>query len=732
MAHEPVSVIVTAPDWAAARACVSRLRTGVRDEVIVAIADEFAIGGADKAGLDRSVRAVVGPAHTVTDDATALARHDLHVYLDATLLPTGHWLDALIGALADPSVAHAGPRIADAAGDQHADVPSGLHGDARRQFAREWASARRGEITDTDALDPRCVATRRSMEAGRRVIVHEAFVDVPAAAAAAAANGSRGGATHTGPLLSACIITKDEEANIGRCLASLTELVDEIVVYDTGSFDATVEIARRAGAVVIEGEWRDDFAAARNAALTACTSEWILWVDADEVVTGDPAAFRAVLAGNPEVDEIQVFIDNVEAESSAIDYSHETVKVFRRLRGEWEGRLHETVVPRAGQRDLRRGYTAHIRFLHAGYRKDELVAKSERNIRLAEAELADGTRRRSLVLIHLGRSLIAAGRLEEALARFEEALDRTDKAGERRLALRHGAEALLDLGEATRAREWIARLREVSDDTDMADYLDAIALAELDDAEGALALLAPLRLVRDEEGFVIPDHTLRFRRALLYANAEQWDEASEDLLAIVTDDTAPPWGMLAEVHFRAGRDLREVAAVIPGSQLTAAMAQILAADPAAADAVAEELYARWGDDAAVLAGAAALAPQLRVERALEWSARLRKAGLANRCPLLAIAHDDERAPLERVQAVCLTHGAFGADDASDLIATVAVAVPVDGLLDALMATNELAPALLPRFVMGAATDTERTLALADILESVGAADVAGELRTHAK
>jgi (heptosyl)LPS beta-1,4-glucosyltransferase len=91
-------------------------------------------------------------------------------------------------------------------------------------------------------------------------------------------------ATRANPArLSACLIVKDEEAHLPDCLASVA-FCDEIVVVDSGSSDRTVEIARAAGATVIEHPWRG-FAVQRNVALDAAHGEWALEVDADERVT---------------------------------------------------------------------------------------------------------------------------------------------------------------------------------------------------------------------------------------------------------------------------------------------------------------------------------------------------------------------------------------------------------------------------------------------------------------
>lgn len=84
--------------------------------------------------------------------------------------------------------------------------------------------------------------------------------------------------------ISLCMIVKDEEATLAECLESVRDLVDEMVVLDTGSCDRTIEIAQTAGAKVSSCEWQSDFAAARNEALKHVESEWVLVLDADEVL----------------------------------------------------------------------------------------------------------------------------------------------------------------------------------------------------------------------------------------------------------------------------------------------------------------------------------------------------------------------------------------------------------------------------------------------------------------
>jgi len=83
------------------------------------------------------------------------------------------------------------------------------------------------------------------------------------------------------------MIVRDEEKYIAGCLNSVKEIVDEIVVVDTGSKDRTVEIAKGLGAKVFDFVWNDDFSAARNFSLGKATGDWILVLDADETMAED-------------------------------------------------------------------------------------------------------------------------------------------------------------------------------------------------------------------------------------------------------------------------------------------------------------------------------------------------------------------------------------------------------------------------------------------------------------
>src|SRR5205807_4207160 len=103
--------------------------------------------------------------------------------------------------------------------------------------------------------------------------------------------------------VSLCLIVKNEEDNLPACLGSAADLVDEVVVVDTGSQDRTKEVAARFGAKVFDFPWVDDFAAARNESLRHATGDWAFWMDADDRLDADNRGkLRSLFAGLAEED----------------------------------------------------------------------------------------------------------------------------------------------------------------------------------------------------------------------------------------------------------------------------------------------------------------------------------------------------------------------------------------------------------------------------------------------
>ena len=84
--------------------------------------------------------------------------------------------------------------------------------------------------------------------------------------------------------ISLCMIVKNEEKVLGRCLVSAKDIADEIIIVDTGSTDRTKEIARRYGAKIFDQKWQDDFSLARNFSFSKATMDYCMWLDADDVI----------------------------------------------------------------------------------------------------------------------------------------------------------------------------------------------------------------------------------------------------------------------------------------------------------------------------------------------------------------------------------------------------------------------------------------------------------------
>lgn len=156
------------------------------------------------------------------------------------------------------------------------------------------------------------------------------------------------------PSLSVCLIVKDEEENIKRCLESLTSFADEICVLDTGSTDKTVEICKSIPKVKVqETTWRNDFAWARNISFSMATSEYVMWVDADDCIPEKSQAWIKELKESGELEFLDivyfpyVYLD-LQSGKDYFDFSRD--RIYRAsLKPVWYGRIHEYILPRSGK-----------------------------------------------------------------------------------------------------------------------------------------------------------------------------------------------------------------------------------------------------------------------------------------------------------------------------------------------------------------------------------------------
>ncbi|MDP9434138.1 MAG: glycosyltransferase, partial [Actinomycetota bacterium] len=458
-----------------------------------------------------------------------------------TLVPRG-WDDALLLPLErDPDVAAVGPRAVGTPGTQAVHGPVARGAGQARQAAQAWQRQYRGVVRATQLLAGPCVVLRASAldEVG---LLHEQL-DAPDSALIAlsarlrAAGGGLvvadevlvqpGPALRRGdsgrpeheqladvravlreagcPLLSATLIVKDEQRSLAVSLAAVRDLVDEIVISDTGSTDRTVEVAQALGARVVHRPWTSDFAAARNHALEAATGLWALVVDADEqLVAPDDVhdeLWTALLATS--LDGVMIPVRSAAKDSDVSTVEHPSVRLMRREVLTWRGAVHETPARRDGA-EPRCASVRLVHIDHDGYRQEVIEAKDKtgRNLQLAEqdylsTQVEHGGRRRWKGAFELSRALRQAGvddpRREDLL---REALDlmpaeivhlRVD-------ALLGLSDLLLAQGRHQEAEQAAGQAAEVFPGSARACYARALTVRAQDEPERALALIERTRL----------------------------------------------------------------------------------------------------------------------------------------------------------------------------------------------------------------------------------------------
>lgn len=146
--------------------------------------------------------------------------------------------------------------------------------------------------------------------------------------------------------ISLCMIVKNEENVFNRCLASIYDLVDEIVIVDTGSTDSTKEIAKKYTDKIYDFEWIDDFSAARNFSFSKCTKDYIYVADADEYLDENNRIQFRLLKENmiTEIEIVQMMYETI-SHNTVLNINREyRPKLFKRLRQFiWINPVHEVV-----------------------------------------------------------------------------------------------------------------------------------------------------------------------------------------------------------------------------------------------------------------------------------------------------------------------------------------------------------------------------------------------------
>ena len=367
----------------------------------------------------------------------------------------------------------------------------------------------------------------------------------------------------SGLTLSLCMIVRDEEQMLPRCLAAAAPAVDEIVIVDTGSNDRTIEIARSFGARVIEQEWTGSFSDARNVSFDAASSDWIVYLDADEVLEADDVDALRALTGQTWREAFYLVETSwIGQEGDGSSIVNNALRMFRnRPEYRFKDRLHEQILHTLPTYVPGRIECSPVRISHYGYLGSVRKAKekSQRNLELLQRQAAE-TAPSAFLHFNLGSEYAAAGDYTAAAAELQSA--RSMLIDDASLKATHYAPSLLTrlvtslrlAGRLAQARTVAAEALELFGDlTDivlaqgriaqaLGDEPEAVALyrrcIEMGDAPakyGAMVgagtflprvALAELHLARDEAGasrellaWCVEHHPTFLALAGLYATA---------------------------------------------------------------------------------------------------------------------------------------------------------------------------------------------------------------------
>jgi len=191
--------------------------------------------------------------------------------------------------------------------------------------------------------------------------------------------------------LSICIIGRNAERDIARCLASVLPVADEIIYVDTGSSDRTVAIARMFTDKISSFIWNDDFSAARNFSLDQASGRWIMFMDTDDELTSESYDQINQLKNDPADCYFSFKINNVEPAFmewvKLKDFGQ--IRMFPRKDSiRFEKALHEDLRPSLEKLDLTFFHFGDVVINHYGYMdKAVLKAKIKRDIRIKLVEL---------------------------------------------------------------------------------------------------------------------------------------------------------------------------------------------------------------------------------------------------------------------------------------------------------------------------------------------------------
>jgi GT2 family glycosyltransferase/Flp pilus assembly protein TadD len=343
--------------------------------------------------------------------------------------------------------------------------------------------------------------------------------------------------------VSLCLIVKNEEDNLAACLDSAADLVEEIVLVDTGSTDRTKEIAARYGARIIDFPWCDSFSAARNEGLRHATGDWIFWLDADDRLDdANRSKLRELFAGLDHQNlaysmKCLCLPDAKNRTATAVDH----IRLFRNHpQVRWQYRVHEQILPAI------RDQGGDVRFTeivihHTGYCDPGVRAKKlQRDLRLLHLEQAEQPDD-PFTLFNLGAILQELGQHAEALPCLRRSLERSqpsDSIVRKIYALLVGCHKALGQKDPAFAACQEGR-RHYPEDVELL-FAEGILRRDQGDLEGAAGCLEQLLTSQAPPHFASVDAGLksykgRHNLALVYQQQGRWAEAEAQWRAALAE-----------------------------------------------------------------------------------------------------------------------------------------------------------------------------------------------------
>ncbi|PEE32816.1 glycosyltransferase [Bacillus cereus] len=228
-----------------------------------------------------------------------------------------------------------------------------------------------------------------------------------------------------------CMIVKDEEDTLERCLQSVAGIPDEIIIIDTGSTDTTKDIASKWTSQVLDFEWQDDFSAARNYSFQHATMEYILWLDADDILLPEDRERLLTLKQtlDPSVDAVSMAYNVLFDSNENVISRTRRFRLLKRSRNfQWHGIVHEDL-------QLHSGYHHYDSDVIVTHKK--IHARSDRNLKIYEQAYQKGKQLTPQDLFHYARELQVHKRYQKALHMYQEFLNTDSVSIEHRIFVYH-------------------------------------------------------------------------------------------------------------------------------------------------------------------------------------------------------------------------------------------------------------------------------------------------------